>query len=311
MSQLEDTNASEIAADFVRERRHAGSPAMGMVMTLVIVMCEDDTETALGAARIASREHPARVLAVILGPGRGRGRINATVEVGTRSWTGETAQLRLFGEVTKHASSVVLPLLLPDSPVVVWWASDAPEDPASDAIGRLGQRRITDSASVTRGKKRALARQCLSYAPGSTDLAWTRLTPWRALLAAALDLDVGTVTSARIVSERVSPSAELLGAWLESSLKVPVRFGSSGGPGITEVTLDTKRGPITISRGDGRHGTMTSPGQPDRPVALARRDLPELLAEELRHLDEDEVYARVARHLAGTNAKRAAAKASS
>ena len=52
-----------------------------------------------------------------------------------------------------------------------------------------------------------------------------------------------------------------------------------------------------ISRGDGRLATFSSPGRPDRPVALKRRQLPELLAEELRRLDEDEVYARTARKL--------------
>lgn len=36
---------------------------------------------------------------------------------------------------------------------------------------------------------------------------------------------------------------------------------------------------------------VSSPGQPDRPVALKRREVPELLAEELRRLDEDEIYA--------------------
>lgn len=302
MSQLTDTNASEIAAEFVRERRAAGSPAMGMVMTLVIVLSEEDTDTALEAARLASREHPARVLAVILGDGRGRGQITAEVEVGTRTWTGETALLRLSGEVTKHADSVVLPLLLPDSPVVVWWASDAPEEPATDPIGQLAQRRITDAAAVPRRRKRALVDQARAYAPGSTDLAWTRLTPWRALLAAALDQDHGKITSAHIVSEPISPSAELLGAWLEARLKVPVTFATSQGPGITDVALETKQGPIRIERTDGTLGTMISPGQPDRPVALKRRELPALLAEELRHLDEDDVYAAAAKHLAEANA---------
>ena len=77
MSQLVDTNASQIAAEFVRERRRAGSPTMGMVMTLVIVMTEEDAEESLRAARLASHEHPGRVLAVIIGSGRGRGRIVA------------------------------------------------------------------------------------------------------------------------------------------------------------------------------------------------------------------------------------------
>ncbi len=48
---------------------------------------------------------------------------------------------------------------------------------------------------------------------------------------------------------------------------------------------------------DGRLATFSSPGKPDRPVALKRKQLPELLAEELRHLDEDDVYAATARAL--------------
>ena len=57
--------------------------------------------------------------------------------------------------------------------------------------------------------------------------------------------------------------------------------------------LETSEGPIRISRPDGRLATFSSPGRPDRPIALKRRDLHELLAEELRRLDEDDVYAAV------------------
>ena len=42
MIELTDTNSSEIAAEFVRARTRAGSPAMGMVMTLIIVAPDDD-----------------------------------------------------------------------------------------------------------------------------------------------------------------------------------------------------------------------------------------------------------------------------
>jgi glucose-6-phosphate dehydrogenase assembly protein OpcA len=54
--------------------------------------------------------------------------------------------------------------------------------------------------------------------------------------------------------------------------------------------MDTKEGPIRISRLDGKLATFSSPGRPDRPVALKRRELPDLLAEELRRLDEDDIY---------------------
>ena len=274
MMELTDTSSSGIAAEFMRARTRAGSPVMGMVMTLIIVVDEDGANDALDAAKEASHEHPARVLGVILGDGRGGGSVNAQVGTGG-GWAGEVALIRLKGEVVKHPDSVVLPLLLPDSPVAVWWPKDHPKDPAADPIGALSKRRITDAAYVTRGKLKALHEQCAVYAAGNTDLAWTRLTPWRALLASALDQHPAKVTSAEVTAERISPSADLLTAWLSSRLKVAVTRRSS----------------------DGKLATFSSPGKPDRPVALKRKTLPELLAEELRHLDEDDVYAATARAL--------------
>jgi len=206
--------------------------------------------------------------------------------------------IRLQGEVVKHPESVVLPLLLPDSPVAVWWPCHPPDDPAADPLGRLAQRRITDAAAASRARTKAIRQQCAAYTKGNTDLAWTRITPWRALLAAALDQQPLKVTGASVTGERISPSADLLAAWLADRLKIKVARSSSEGPGITEVVLDTREGPIRITRTDGKLATFSSPNRPDRPVALKRRDLPELLAEELRRLDEDDVYAETARALA-------------
>lgn len=293
MIELVDTNASAIAAEFVRARTRAGSPAMGMVMTLIIVVNEDQADNAMTAAQAASREHPARVLGVILGDGRGAAQVNAQVGIGS-GWTGETALIRLKGEVVKHPESVVLPLLLPDSPVAVWWPCHPPADPAADPLGKLAQRRITDAAAASKARTKAIHQQCSTYTKGNTDLAWTRITPWRALLAAALDQRPIKVTGASVTGERISPSADLLAAWLADRLKIEVKRSTSDGPGITEVVLETREGPIRISRSDGKLATFSSPGQPDRPVALKRRDLPELLAEELRRLDEDDIYAETA-----------------
>ncbi len=307
MIELIETNASAIAAAFVKQRTQHGSPAQGMVMTMVIVVDEDGAQDALASARKASHEHPARVIGLILGSARGKPNVNAQIGIGD-GWSGEVALIRLSGEVVKHAESVVLPLLLPDSPVVVWWANDHPDDPATDPIGKLAMRRITDAAAVRTGKTKALHRLCAAYAPGTTDLAWTRLTPWRALLAAALDQQPLKVRSATVTAERISPSADLLGAWLADRLRVQVSRETSPGPGITDVVLDTAEGPIQIQRKDGRLATFRSPGQPDRPVALKRRDVPELLSEELRRLDEDDVYAATAKKLVATGVARPAKK---
>ena len=301
MIALSDTDSAGIAAEFLRARTRAGSPAMGMVLTMVIVAPEENADHAMEMAREASHEHPARVLGVILGDGRGDSRVDAQVGTGS-GWTGETALIKLTGEVVQHPESVVLPLLLPDSPVAVWWPIDAPADPATDPLGVLAQRRITDSANVTRGKTSALRGQCKAYTPGNTDLSWTRLTPWRALLAAALDQHPLKVTGATVTAERVNPSADLLTVWLRNRLKVEVVRKNSKGPGITSVEMVTAEGPIRISRPDGGLATYSSPGHPDRPIALRRRDVHELLAEELRRLDEDDVYAAVARTLTKSRA---------
>lgn len=297
MIELTDTTSAGIAAEFVRARTRAGSPAMGMVMTLVFVVDEDQAEQAMTTARAASQEHPARVLGVILGSARGHARVDAQVGIGS-GWSGETALIRLSGEVVKHAASVVLPLLLPDSPVVAWWPVDAPADPAADPLGALAQRRITDSAAASRSSATALRTQCGSYTRGNTDLAWTRLTPWRALLATALDQTTAKVVDVEVAGERTNPSADLLVAWLGERLKVPVKRTTSEGPGLTDVVLRTGAGEVRIHRTDGRLATFSTPGHPDRPIALRRRSPAELLAEELRRLDEDDVYASVVRTIA-------------
>lgn len=297
MIELTETNAAAIAAGFVRERKRAGSPAMGMVMTLVVITDEDAAPKAMAAARAATLEHPARVLAVVRGDRRGHGVINAQIDIGD-GWSGESATIRLKGEVVQHAESVVLPLLLPDSPVVAWWPHNPPAEPAKDPIGILAQRRITDAAAASRARTTAIHQQCRNYARGNTDLAWTRITPWRAMLAAALDQFPVKITGASVTGERISPSTELLVAWLCDRLKVKVTRSSSSGPGITEVVLESDEGAIRISRSDGKLATLEVPGRPPRRVALKRRDVPALMAEELRRLDEDDIYAAAARRLA-------------
>lgn len=296
MTVLEKTTSSKIAAEFVRARRAAGSPAMGMVMTLVVVVPEEAAAEAMDVARRAAHEHPARILGLILGDGRPTSCVNAEIHTGDGR-SGEEALIRLQGEVTRHAESVVLPLLLPDSPVVVWWPVNPPEDPAQDPIGALARRRITDSAAVTRGKTTAIAQQCRNYAPGNTDLAWTRITPWRALLAAALDQFPSPPVGATVVGERISPSTDLMVAWLTDRLRVGVTRESAVTTGIAEVRIHTEDGDVIVRREDPKVAMLTIPGSPERPVPLVRRGQDELLSEELRHLDEDDVFADSARRL--------------
>ncbi|EFQ84110.1 putative opcA protein [Aeromicrobium marinum DSM 15272] len=290
---LEQTDAAEIAKALVRARVAAGSPAMDMVLTLLVVTDEEYVAGALKAATEVAREHPARVIGVILGDGRGAPRLDATVRVG-ESASGESLLLRMSGPLTQHAESVALPLLLPDSPVVVWWPSRAPVRPAEDPIGRLARRRLTDAES-TGSPVRAL--RATTYTPGDTDLSWTRLTPWRALLAAAVDQSPAGVTGGEVTAHGSNPVAALLIAWLELRLGVPVRRRPTTDEQITSVVLQTEAGDIRIERLDASSGEFSVPGSRSRQVPLAARGLAELLAEDLRRLDADEVYAETLAHL--------------
>ena len=289
---LTETTSSKIASTLVAARHKSGTPTTGAVLTLVVSTEERHHYDAMKAASRAAREHPARIIIVIGRPDTTRTRLDAEVRVGDENGPGEVVVLRLYGELSSHADAVVLPLLLPDVPVVTWWPDEGPEVPSKEALGALAQRRITDAAEYYKPMSKLVAR-AEGYQSGDTDLAWTRLTPWRSMLAAALDQFPRKVSSVAVSGEEGNPSVRLLAVWLRQRLGVPVTRTADEGPGITAVELTTVDGPIRLSRPDGELATLSIPGQPDRPVALKRRETSELIAEELRRLDADDVYARL------------------
>ena len=287
--RLDDTTASAVGTAISAERFRQGSSAVGRVLTLVIIADEASQADAVRAAAEAAREHPCRILTAIPRPGRGPARLDAEITVGGADGLGELAELRLRGPLSHHVASVVLPLLVPDAPVVVWWPGNAPDDVAADPVGRLAQRRITDAAESSR-PVRAIETRRTAYTAGDTDLAWTRITPWRALVASSLDQPFERITAASVSAQRSNPSGLLLASWLQRGLGVPVAVHHSRGPGITGVTIHTEGGDISITRPDGRVARMVRPGFPDREASLQRRSIEGLIAEELRRLDPDEVY---------------------
>ncbi|MBB4932421.1 glucose-6-phosphate dehydrogenase assembly protein OpcA [Lipingzhangella halophila] len=293
---LPRTTTSQIAEELASERHNVGGGAMNMVLTLIIVTGEADHYDALRAATEAGREHPSRVLTIIQRDPEAEAALDAEIRQPGTAGPGEAILLRLYGPLGEHPDAVVTPLLVPDAPVVAWWPGRGPENPWADPVGRLAQRRITDSVRAPDPIADLRAR-IRNYRPGDTDLTWTRITPWRSLLASAMDRPCGWVSAAEVSAERNYPSAELLAAWLSDQLEVPVRRIESNGPGLTDVRLIADSGDIRITRPDGRLATLSRPGQPDQTVALARRRTPEALAEELRRLGPDVVYASAAKHI--------------
>jgi glucose-6-phosphate dehydrogenase assembly protein OpcA len=288
---LPGTTTASINRKLVDLREGGGTIALGRVLTLVIVTGEHDAESAIDAANSASHEHPCRVIVVVQGTTRGTDRLDAQIRVGGDAGASEVLVLRLYGQLSLHGDSVVMPLLLPDSPVVAWWPGEPPAVPAKDAIGSMAQRRITDAARARQPRKE-LTRLAKVYQPGDSDLSWTRLTTWRGLLAAALDqppyerVDHVTVTGASD-----SPSTDLLAGWLAESLRCPVlRTRTTAGTGMSSVRMERKSGNIDLIRADSPVATLIQPGQPERQIGLHRRSIAECLAEELRRLETDAVY---------------------
>ena len=291
MTTLWDTTGSAVIKALAAERSQAGSVSSGLALTLVAVVDEKLVAEAEQAATHAAAQHPCRLIMVIRRrPDAPEPRLDAEVSVGGRLGPGEAIVMRMYGRLALHAESVVLPLLAPDAPVVTWWFGDPPHLIAHDPLGVIADRRITDSSAAA-DSVAALAMRAADYAPGDTDLAWTRTTLWRSLCASAFDSLHGEVHALTVTGEAANPSRALLAGWLKARLHVDVTLADSPGPGVTGVQLVVGEDTVTITRGDGRTATLSRTGQPDRSMPLPRRDLGDLLAEELRRLDADESYA--------------------
>jgi len=300
---LPDTTVSAISKALVTIREDGGAVALGRVLTLIVSTTPEKMEDAIAAANDASSEHPMRVI-VVAAPdgddsaaGGEASRLDCQIRVGGDAGASEVIILHAYGETAGDEESLVMGLLLPDAPVVVWWLGAWPDHAARSSLGAIATRRITDSASQP-DPQAALLKLASTYTPGDTDLAWTRLTPWRSQIAAALDQPpYEPVTSAEVSGAKTSPSTELFAAWLQLRLGVPVAckldYDNQGFGGIHYVSLTRSSGETRLERVQAGVAKLTQPGQPDHEIALPRRSLRECLAEELRHLDPDEIYGSV------------------
>ncbi len=294
--ELPDTSTTAISKQLIKIRDSGGAFTSGRVLTLLVCTDEGEpTEGAIEAANEASREHPCRVIVVARGDRNAQSRLDAQIRVGGDAGASEVVVLHLYGDMADHGESVVIPFMLPDTPVVTWWPGRGPDNPAADPIGRLGTRRITDARRAT-DVPAELQQRLATYAPGDSDIAWSRITAWRALLASALDQPPHSpVTSAEVEGPADSPAVDLLAGWLHSVLDVPV----TRSVGSFKVTVEREAGPLVLCVGMSNQAIISIPGKPDGRVALPGRELSNLLAEELRRLDPDEIYHLALQGVAG------------
>lgn len=282
------TTTGAVNKRLVEVRESGGAVTLGRVLTLVVSTDDDENaESVIEAANEASREHPCRVIVVTRGGREGESRLDAQIRVGGDAGASEVVVLRLYGELADHEDSVVIPFLLPDTPVVAWWPDKPPAVPARNSLGQLAIRRITDATGAP-DPAATIKSRLQSYTAGDTDLAWARATPWRALLTSAVDQPPHErLLSATVSGLSTEPAIDLIAGWLASRIDGPVRRVA----GEPRVDLERESGTITLSRPQaGKTATLSRTGAPDSLVSLARRETRDCLAEDLRRLDPDEIY---------------------
>lgn len=286
---LPDTTTNDINKKITALREEGGAITLGRVLTLVIAPdTEDLVESSIEAATSASREHPCRIIIVVPGDRlAAEPRLDGQIRVGSDAGAGEVVVLRISGPLSVHAHSVVLPFLLPDTPVVAWWPGASPPVPADDPLGRLAVRRITD-ATASEDPLGALRSRLDGYTDGDTDLAWSRITYWRALLASAVDQPpYEPITSAVVSGLKDEPALDILAGWLARRIDGPVQRVV----GELKVELNRPSETVVLSRPqDGVTATLTRTSRPTALVPLQRRETRDCLAEDMRRLDPDEIY---------------------
>ena len=309
---LPNTKTNQISKRLRALREERGEVATGRVLTFIVVVNDsEDLDEVIRSTHEASREHPARVIVLVSHRDEADTRLDAEIRIAGDAGASEIIVMHLYGTLSAHRASVVTPLLLPDTPVVVWWPSDAPRNPSADPIGALATRRITDSFSDA--DTDALYRRRMTYTPGDSDLVWSRITLWRGLLASTLDQPPHEhIHAAEVYGPAEDPSLDIAAGWLADRLDVPVTRYVSGSDKIPAdaeglPVMPVERAVLKRAVGDIEvkvvnaatvSVTVSVDGQDKTSlVTLTRRAVGDCLAEELRHLDPDHAFGHALRGL--------------
>jgi glucose-6-phosphate dehydrogenase assembly protein OpcA len=179
-----------------------GNHVVARTSVLNLVVLAGDEGTAERCAAIiasAASRHASRSLILSAADPDGQPGLEASVEalalttaVGRTETGAETIYIRACGETGRHLASIIVPLLVHDLPVALWWPNDPPFD--SHRAGRLlplADRLIVDGSAWSGSGLDILTQ--LAAAAESFDLvpidwAMLRQSRWREAVASVYDL---------------------------------------------------------------------------------------------------------------------------
>lgn len=222
------TSIDALEHELARLRRVAVADAKERGQTLarasvlnLVVYADRETHARRAARTVAdlALRHPSR--AIVLLADRDRDGVLASVQLhchvpqvdGAQPVLYEQILARVRGDFDERVASVVIPLLVPDLPVFLWWTGTPPSDARHlDDLVRLADRLIVDSADFARADRTLpeVARLSRLHV-GITDLNWARLTHWRELVAQFFDVPIWRPFLDRITGIRVGFAVDMDG----------------------------------------------------------------------------------------------------
>lgn len=280
------------------------SSARTAVMTLVAVAPADDQAyAATGTLRRLAGHHPSRIVIVRPDPDsvahlNGRTALYA-LDPGHAGACFEEVHLDVCGQAANHLDSLVEAFTLSDLPVVVWYVNSIPD--SSDPLLSVATAILIDSRDAPDpGQMRSLLQ--LARRRTLVDLSWSRLRPWRELLAGLFDPPENRAWLDHL--ERVEVSGKpgprrLLGGWLAAQTGVSPRRVVLNDTRHVTIRLvaggDTGTATFTVERVDAQRLVVAEadvPGAPTRRSAILLPDdsLAGSLAHALTHLEPDPVW---------------------
>jgi glucose-6-phosphate dehydrogenase assembly protein OpcA len=208
----------------------------------------------------------------------------------------------LEGLRVEYLDNALASLRLSSLPTLVWWREAHTGDRLA-RVAALADRLVLDledPAEVWNQVASLLAQTAVS------DLRWTRLTRWRALMANFFDLPHVQAAAAGFERLRVAGAdphaARLFAAWLSAELRWNGRVGveiarAPEGAAIEAVTLEGATQVLDLRLVPGRTCVRTSvrlegPEEAVRVVSLGDQRLPALIGEELRVRSRDLAFER-------------------
>lgn len=295
-------------AELGKEQKGTGGVLRACSLTMIAIV-ERDADIGETLADIM-RDQPSRFVVVRLGDAE-RISAHATAECwmpfGRRQQICcERIEIAASLETLGDVPSVLRGLLVPDLPVVLWIRDPrALRHPSAPEFLSIAQKTIVDPRGFDDWKwlSDEVKRLAAAGIP-IADLAWTRVTRWRELIARLFD-DPARVAALSGLAEieihhsspEPGPAARYLAAWIRICIgrELPVRYLRATHTETWQIQRVVLRGSgfeYAVRRAERGMVTVEGPGIDGRVVFRLLKES-ELLREELRIAGRDETFDQV------------------